>query len=153
MTQTAYFAAGCFWSIEQAFRETPGVQDATSGYMGGHLPNPSYQQVCRGDSEHAETVAVEFDPDKVSFETLMQRFLTLHDPTQVDRQGPDIGRQYRSAVFAQDAQQAEAARAALAQAAPRFSRPIATEVIEDSLPFYRAEEYHQRYIEKRRRQK
>ena len=151
MTQTAYFAAGCFWSIEQA-RETPGVQEATSGYMGGHLPNPSYQQVCRGDSEHAETVAVEFNPDKVSFEALMQRFLTLHDPTQVDRQGPDIGRQYRSAVFAQDAQQAEAARAALAQAAPRTA-PHCDRGHWDSPPFYRAEEYHQRYIEKRRRQK
>jgi len=143
----AIFAAGCFWSIEDTFRKMPGVKDAISGYTGGSTPNPTYQQVCTGGTGHAEAVRVIFDDDKVDYRTLLNAFFEMHDPTQVNRQGPDIGTQYRSGVFFKDEGQRAAAEEAIqGQAQARGS--IATEVTEAS-EFYPAEDYHQRYFEKR----
>ena len=149
-TETAYLAAGCFWGIEHAFRETHGVVDAVSGYMGGHVPTPDYQQVCRGNTGHAETVKVIFDPARIDYRQIIQRFLSIHDPTQVNRQGPDIGTQYRSAIFATSDEQQQTAQKVFGESASSFHQPIATQVIRDSHIFYPAEEYHQRYIEKNR---
>jgi peptide-methionine (S)-S-oxide reductase len=146
---TAIFAAGCFWQVEHTFRQVPGVLHVESGYTGGHVANPTYKQVCYEDTGHAEAVRVEFDPAEVSFEQLIETFWQCHDPTQVDRQGPDVGRQYRSAIFYADEAQraaAERAREALAASA-RASAPVATEIV-PAAPFYRAEEFHQRYLEK-----
>jgi peptide-methionine (S)-S-oxide reductase len=149
MIEKATFAAGCFWGIESAFRAVPGVVSATSGYIGGHVDNPTYQQVCTGRTGHAEAVEVEFDPAKTSFALLLQKFFSIHDPTQVDRQGPDIGSQYRTAIFTHSPEQAEEAKAAKAQldGSGIFRRPIATEIVPAGT-FWRAEEYHQRYDEK-----
>jgi peptide-methionine (S)-S-oxide reductase len=149
MIEKATFAAGCFWGIESAFRAVPGVLSATSGYIGGHTDNPTYQQVCTGRTGHAEAVEVEFDPAKTSFALLLQKFFSIHDPTQVDRQGPDIGSQYRTAVFTHSPEQAEEAKAAKAQLdrSGIFRKPIATEIVPAGT-FWRAEEYHQRYDEK-----
>jgi peptide-methionine (S)-S-oxide reductase len=147
--ETATFAAGCFWHVEAAFREVPGVMDAASGYSGGHAEHPSYKDVCRGDTGHAESVRVTFDPKRVTYDQLLDVFWRIHDPTQVNRQGPDVGEQYRSAIFFADAAQEAAAKASRDRlaASGRFSRPIATR-IEPAAPFWRAEEYHQRYLEK-----
>ena len=143
----AIFAAGCFWSIEDTFRKMPGVKDAISGYTGGTTVNPTYQQVCTGATGHAEAVRVVFDDDKIDYGTLLKAFFEMHDPTQVNRQGPDIGTQYRSGVFYKDdAQRAAADAAKEAVAANRGS--VATEVTQAS-EFYPAEDYHQRYFEKR----
>ena len=143
----AIFAAGCFWSIEDTFRKMPGVKDAISGYTGGTTVNPTYQQVCTGATGHAEAVRVVFDDDKIDYGTLLNTFFEMHDPTQVNRQGPDIGTQYRSGVFYKDdAQRAAAEAAKEAVAANRGS--VATEVTQAS-EFYPAEDYHQRYFEKR----
>ena len=143
----AIFAAGCFWSIEDTFRKMPGVKDAISGYTGGTTVNPTYQQVCTGATGHAEAVRVVFDDDKIDYGTLLNAFFEMHDPTQVNRQGPDIGTQYRSGVFYKDDVQRAAAEAAKeAVAANRGS--VATEVTQAS-EFYPAEDYHQRYFEKR----
>ena len=143
----AIFAAGCFWSIEDTFRKMPGVKDAISGYTGGTTVNPTYQQVCTGATGHAEAVRVVFDDDKIDYGTLLKAFFEMHDPTQVNRQGPDIGTQYRSGVFYKDdAQRAAAEAAKEAVAANRGS--VATEVTQAS-EFYPAEDYHQRYFEKR----
>jgi peptide-methionine (S)-S-oxide reductase len=149
MIEKATFAAGCFWGIESAFRAVPGVVSATSGYIGGHVDNPTYQQVCTGRTGHAEAVEVEFDPAKTSFALLLQKFFSIHDPTQVDRQGPDIGSQYRTAIFTHSPEQAEEAKAAKAQLDQSgiFRKPIATEIVPAGT-FWRAEEYHQRYDEK-----
>jgi peptide-methionine (S)-S-oxide reductase len=149
MIEKATFAAGCFWGIESAFRAVPGVVSATSGYIGGHVANPTYQQVCTGRTGHAEAVEVEFDPAKTSFALLLQKFFSIHDPTQVDRQGPDIGSQYRTAIFTHSPEQAEEAKAAKAQLDQSgiFRKPIATEIVPAGT-FWRAEEYHQRYDEK-----
>ena len=146
---TATFAAGCFWGVEDAFRKTPGVLDAVSGYTGGRVENPTYEQVCRTDTGHAEAVKVTFDPAKVSFRDLLTQFGELHDPTQVNRQGPDVGSQYRSAVFTHSDAQREAAEAWKKAIDARGSRPrpVATQIV-PAETFYPAEEYHQRYFEK-----
>lgn len=150
MTEKATFGAGCFWGVETAFREVPGVLDAAVGYLGGTLENPTYRDVCNGDTGHAEVVEVVFDPEKVTYEQLLDRFWTLHDPTQFNRQGPDYGSQYRSAIFFHSPEQkaaAEASKERLA-ASGRFAKKIVTEITPAST-FYRAEEYHQQYLAKR----
>jgi peptide-methionine (S)-S-oxide reductase len=150
MSEIATFGAGCFWGVEAKFRAVPGVLDAVSGYSGGHMVNPSYKDVCTDETGHAEVVQVTFDPAKVSYETLLDTFWQLHDPTQLNRQGPDYGSQYRSAIFFHSPEQeavAKKSKAAL-DAGGKFRRPIATEITAAG-PFYRAEEYHQRYLEKR----
>jgi peptide-methionine (S)-S-oxide reductase len=148
--QKATFGAGCFWGVEVAFRQVPGVIDAVAGYLGGTLPNPTYKDVCTGQTGHAEVVEVTYDPDRVSYDDLLNVFWTSHDPTTLNRQGPDVGTQYRSAIFYHDETQRQAAAAskeALSKSG-RFPRPIVTEITPTST-FYRAEEYHQRYLEKR----
>ena len=145
----ATFAAGCFWGVESNFRRLPGVISATSGYIGGHTPEPTYQDVCTDRTGHAEAVEVEFDPAKISYDQLLDAFWSLHDPTTPNRQGPDVGSQYRSAIFYHDAEQEKAAIASRerAQKSGRFRRPIVTEIVA-APQFYPAEEYHQRYYEK-----
>ena len=144
----ATFGAGCFWGVEVAFRQVPGVSDAAVGYCGGTLENPTYQDVCTGTTGHAEVVEVEFEPDQVAFETLLDLFWQCHDPTTLNRQGPDVGTQYRSASFFHSPEQQQVAEVSRAAAQERIPRPIATEITEAST-FYRAEEYHQQYLEKR----
>jgi peptide-methionine (S)-S-oxide reductase len=152
MTQLekATFGAGCFWGVEVAFRQVPGVTDATAGYLGGTLPDPSYEDVCTGRTGHAEVVEVTYDPTKVGYEDLLNVFWTSHDPTTLNRQGPDRGTQYRSAIFYHHESQKATAIASKDRWAKsgRFSDPIVTEITPAST-FYRAEEYHQRYLEKR----
>jgi peptide-methionine (S)-S-oxide reductase len=147
--KTASFAAGCFWGVEARFRELPGVLDAVSGYMGGHLANPTYKQVCTGETGHAETVQVTFDDTKVAYEDLLDLFFDMHNPTTLNRQGPDFGSQYRSAVFWHDAGQREAAERRIREleASGRWPNPVVTQVVEAGA-FWRAEDYHQRYFEK-----
>jgi len=147
---TAMFGAGCFWGIETAFRGVGGVTDVVVGYAGGAMENPTYKDICTGSTGHAEVVEVTYDPTKVTYETLLERFWTSHDPTQVNRQGPDIGTQYRSVIFYYDDNQLMAARAGKSRidASGDLRRPIATE-ISPAPTFWRAEEYHQRYFEKR----
>ncbi len=148
--EIAIFAAGCFWGVEAAFRQVPGVVSTAVGYSGGSTPDPTYQQVCTGTTGHAEVVRVEFDPDRVSFEELLRVFWRAHDPTTLNRQGPDVGTQYRSAIFFDGADQERLARASLEaeRQSGRHQRPIVTEITPASA-FYRAEEYHQQYLEKR----
>jgi peptide-methionine (S)-S-oxide reductase len=150
MTNKALFGAGCFWGVEAAFRQVPGVVETSVGYSGGTLASPSYEDVCYRNTGHAEVVLVEFDPAQLTYDRLLDTFWDAHDPTQKNRQGPDVGTQYRSAIFVFDEAQAEAARASKArlEAAGRFTRPIATEITPAS-EFWPAEEYHQRYLEKR----
>ena len=147
--EKAIFAAGCFWGVEDAFRKLKGVKRVTSGYTGGTEKDPSYERVCSGATGHAEAVEVEFDPSVVSYETLLQTFWKLHDPTQVNRQGPDVGTQYRSAIFTTSDAQQQAALASrrVLESSGRFSRPLAT-VISPASVFYKAEEYHQQYLVK-----
>lgn len=147
--KNAYFAAGCFWGVEDAFRKTPGVLEAVSGYMGGHVESPTYHQVCEGATGHTETVQVSYDEEKVSYETLLDRFFGMHNPTTLNRQGPDFGSQYRSAVFAEDEAQLDAARQKVVQvdASGKWADPVVTEVNLGGT-FWPAEEYHQRYFEK-----
>jgi len=150
MSEIATFGAGCFWGVEAAFRKIPGVFDAVVGYSGGKTENPTYKDVCTDGTGHAEVVQVTFDPAQVSYEKLLDAFWQLHDPTQVNRQGPDFGTQYRTAIFFHSPEQetiAKESKAAL-DASGKFRRPIATEITPAG-PFYRAEEYHQRYLEKR----
>lgn len=148
-TETAMFGAGCFWGVEATFVKIPGVIDATSGYAGGNVPNATYKQVCNGNTGHAEVVQVKFDPSKVSYQTLVEKFFKLHDPTQVNRQGPDYGSQYRSAIFFYSQEQQKTAEQVKEKltASGKYKQPIATEISKAS-EFYRAEEYHQRYLEK-----
>jgi peptide-methionine (S)-S-oxide reductase len=148
--ETATFGAGCFWGVEAAFREVPGVVATAVGYLGGTLVNPTYHDVCTDRTGHAEVVQVEFDPSKVSFDQLLDVFWKSHDPTTLNRQGPDQGSQYRSAIFYHSPQQKEAAIASRARMdkSGRFRRPIVTEIAEAST-FYKAEDYHQQYLEKR----
>ena len=146
----ATFGAGCFWGVEETFRKIPGVKATAAGYSGGRLADPTYEDVCTDETGHAEVVEVEYDPAVVPYERLLDVFWESHNPTQVNRQGPDVGTQYRSVIFFHDAEQektAQASRDRLA-ASGRFARPIATE-ISPAQPFWRAEEYHQRYFEKR----
>lgn len=143
-TELATFGAGCFWCIESAFNQLKGVKQAVSGYMGGQTLNPDYRQVCTGTSGHAEVVQLEFDPALVSFEQLLHVLFFLHDPTQLNRQGNDIGTQYRSAVFYHSEQQRQQALASIKTAQPLFDLPIVTEVTPADI-FYPAEDYHQGY--------
>jgi peptide-methionine (S)-S-oxide reductase len=147
--EKATFGAGCFWGVESFFREVPGVLDAESGYAGGSVSNPTYKQVCSDRTGHAEVVEVTFDPEKVSYESLLDVFFANHDPTTLDRQGPDVGSQYRSVVFFHSPEQERAARAKMEmlKISGRFKRPIVT-TLEPAPTFWRAEEYHQRYFEK-----
>jgi peptide-methionine (S)-S-oxide reductase len=148
MTETATFGAGCFWGVEIEFRNVPGVVDTAVGYEGGTLPNPTYEDVCSHTTGHAEVVQVEFDSDEVSYDQLLDLFWSVHDPTQVNRQGPDIGSNYRSVIFFHSPEQEEKALESKARAQARFDRPIATEISPAS-DFWRAEEYHQQYLVKR----
>jgi peptide-methionine (S)-S-oxide reductase len=150
MSEIATFAAGCFWGVEVAFSKIPGVLETAVGYSNGHTENPTYKEVCTDETGHAEVVQVTFDPAKLTFQSLLDAFFALHDPTQVNRQGPDFGKQYRTAVFYHSPEQEAAAKATIASlnASGKFKRPIATEVTPAG-KFYRAEEYHQKYLEKR----
>lgn len=146
--EIATFAAGCFWGVEASFLATPGVTDAVSGYTGGHIKNPTYEQVCGGDTGHAEAVEVTFDPKKVSYEALVRKFFALHDPTQMNRQGPDVGEQYRSVIFYHSEEQREVAERVKEELAPNFLPKTIATSIEPAQEFWKAEEYHQRYAEK-----
>ena len=146
MFEKATFAAGCFWGIEAQFRKLPGVIDAQVGYTGGHTKNPTYNEVCGGKTGHAEAVEILFDPKVISYEKLLSLFWRIHDPTSYNRQGPDIGSQYRSAIFTHNAHQLEAALASKATL-EGSGLSIVTEITPAG-PFYRAEEYHQRYHDK-----
>lgn len=149
-TEKATFGAGCFWGVEAAFRQIEGVSDALVGYAGGDTQNPTYREVCSGRTNHAEVVQVEFDPSVVSFEQLARFFFEVHDPTQLNRQGPDVGTQYRSAIFFHSPEQQETAQKVKDEldATGAFGKPIAT-VIEPAQTFYVAEDYHQQYLAKR----
>lgn len=144
MTETAIFAGGCFWCVEAVFQDLVGVEKLESGYIGGHVPNPTYEQVCNGDTGHAEALRVTFDPAQITYGDLLDIFFATHDPTQLNRQGNDIGTQYRSAIFPLDAGQSAEAVAALTRAQPDWPTPIVT-TIEDATTWYPAEDYHQQY--------
>jgi peptide-methionine (S)-S-oxide reductase len=148
--ERATFAAGCFWGVEAAFRGIPGVTATTVGYSGGSFPNPTYHDVCTGRTGHAEAVQVEYDPARVSYQDLLRVFWESHDPTTLNRQGPDVGSQYRSAIFFHTPEQQAAALASKQQLerSGGHKRPIVTEIT-PAPAFYRAEEYHQQYLEKR----
>jgi peptide-methionine (S)-S-oxide reductase len=143
------FGAGCFWGIEHAFRKVEGVQEAPVGYAGGATEDPTYEQVCSGKTGHTEVVQVEYDPDKVTYEELLEVFWGLHDPTTLNRQGPDIGTQYRSAIYYHSPEQEAAAKKAISalEENGRFRNPVATELAPID-NFYMGEDYHQRYFEK-----
>lgn len=146
-TQTAAFAAGCFWGVESAFRQVPGVMEVVSGYTGGHTEHPTYRQVCSHTTGHAEAVEVTFDPARVTYDELLNLFWQIHDPTQLNRQGPDVGDQYRSAIFTQGSEQEQAAIASRDREQAKQRRPIVTQIL-PAARFWPAEEYHQRYFEK-----
>ena len=148
--EKATFGAGCFWGVEAAFRQVAGVLSTSVGYMGGTLKNPTYQDVCTDRTGHAEVVEVEYDPFKVSYDELLKVFWANHDPTTLNRQGPDIGTQYRSVIFFHTPQQEAAAKASKEklQASGKYKRPVVTEIV-PAADFWRAEEYHQQYLEKR----
>jgi peptide-methionine (S)-S-oxide reductase len=146
----ATFAAGCFWGVEATFRRLPGVSSTRVGYTGGNTENPTYQDVCTDTTGHAEAVEVEYDPAKISYGKLLEVFWENHDPTQLNRQGPDFGKQYRSAIFFHDVEQERAAKSSkeALEKSRRFSKPIVTQII-PAEKFYEAEDYHQQYLEKR----
>lgn len=148
-TDKATFAAGCFWGVESTFRKVPGVLETQVGYTGGKSADPTYEEVCTDTTGHAEALEITFDPARVSYPQLLDLFWRMHDPTQVNRQGPDTGTQYRSAIFYHSAEQQAAAQASKAalEAGGKYPRPVATQILPAG-PFYRAEEYHQRYFEK-----
>ncbi len=147
---TATFGAGCFWGVEAAFRQIEGVKATAVGYCGGHTERPTYREVCSDETGHAEVVEVQYDPSVVSYERLLREFWNAHDPTQVNRQGPDIGSQYRSVIFYHTPEQEQAAKQSKEELdrSGQHKRPIATS-IEPAQPFWRAEDYHQQYLEKR----
>jgi len=147
--EKATFGAGCFWGVEYNFRRVPGVVEAFSGYSGGKSANPTYRQVCNGDTFHAEVVEVTFDPQKVSYVKLVEFFFKMHDPTQLNRQGPDYGTQYRSVIFVHSEDQRKVAQEVIKKliADKKYTQPIVTQV-EETKPFWKAEEYHQKYFEK-----
>ncbi len=145
---TGTFAAGCFWGVETAFRQVEGVRSTSVGYTGGATQDPSYEQVCSGNTGHAEAVEVVFDPDRISYDDLLQVFWENHDPTTLNSQGHDRGSQYRSALFFQNAEQQAEATASLNAAQKNHTRPIVTEITQ-ATDFYPAEDYHQQYLEKR----
>ena len=147
-TEKATFAAGCFWQVEANFRQVPGVKATTVGYIGGRTESPSYEQVCSHTTGHAEAVQVEFDPDQVGYDDLLDVFWKSHDPTQLNRQGPDVGDQYRTAIFFHSPEQETAAKESKEKVQADFGRPIVTEITAAE-HFWPAEEYHQRYLEKR----
>lgn len=149
-TEKATFGAGCFWGVEETFRQIPGVVGAAVGYAGGKTENPTYREVCSDRTGHAEVVQVEYDPERVTYDQLLDVFWKAHDPTQLNRQGPDHGSQYRSAIFYHSPEQEKAALASKErlQASGRVSRPVVTEVAPAG-PFWLAEEYHQQYLRKR----
>lgn len=147
----ATFGGGCFWGVEYVFRRVPGVLDVKVGYSGGRVPNPTYEQVCYENTEHAEVAQVAFDSERVTFEQLLEVFWAMHDPTQVNRQGPDVGDQYRSVILTYSEEQRAAAGASLERAQARFTRPIATQ-IGPLEAFYPAEDYHQAYYGKNGRE-
>lgn len=144
----ATFAAGCFWSVEDAFRRTPGVIDVVSGYAGGHTNSPTYEQVSSGTTGHTESVEVTFDPAKTTYEKLVRRFFEIHDPTEFNRQGPDVGEQYRSVIFYHSPEQQEVAERIKKELAPQYLPKTIATSIEPAKEFWRAEEYHQHYAEK-----
>lgn len=146
----ATFAAGCFWGVEATFRQIPGVTSTRVGYTGGEMKNPSYKDVCSDSTGHAEAVEVDYDPAKVSYSVLLDTFWDNHDPTQLNRQGPDFGSQYRSAIFYHSPEQQHEATGSKEklEKSGRFSRPIATQIV-PAVTFYEAEDYHQQYLEKR----
>ena len=149
MSELATFAAGCFWGVEETFRRVRGVLETCVGYTGGHKANANYREVCSGGTGHAEAVQVRFDPEQIPYEKLLELFWELHDPTTLNRQGPDVGTQYRSAIFTHSPEQHAAAEASKERqdASGRWRRPIVTEIVPAS-DFWRAEEYHQHYIAK-----
>jgi peptide-methionine (S)-S-oxide reductase len=146
----ATFAAGCFWGVEATFRQLPGVISTRVGYTGGNSPNPTYKEVCTDRTGHAEAVEIDYDPAKLSYDKLLEVFWENHDPTQLNRQGPDFGTQYRTAIFFHTSEQAAAARASKQSLdkSGRFSKPIATQIV-PAVTFYEAEDYHQQYLEKK----
>jgi peptide-methionine (S)-S-oxide reductase len=146
--EKATFGAGCFWGVEATYRSTKGVLSTAVGYAGGHLPNATYKDVCSGKTGHAEVVEVEFDPAQVSYEDLLNVFWDNHDPTTLNRQGPDVGSQYRSAIFFHSPEQEAIAKASKEKVQSRFKNKIVTEITPAS-EFYKAEDYHQQYLEKR----
>ena len=149
MVETATFAAGCFWGVEDAFLDVPGVVSTRVGYCGGHMVNPSYQDICDNDTGHAEAVEVTFDPLRITYNDLLNLFWECHDPTQVNRQGPDFGEQYRSVIFYHNEDQLKCAVTSLAQldSSHVYDRPIATQIVQIST-FWEAEAYHQKYHQK-----
>jgi methionine-S-sulfoxide reductase len=145
--EKAVFAAGCFWGVQSYFDQVPGVTKTVVGYTGGHTENPTYEEVCTHTTGHAEAVEVGFDPNQVSYETLVRQFFRMHDPTQLNRQGPDIGDSYRSTIFYHDDEQRKIAERIMKECQADFDQPIVTQ-IEPAGPFYLAEDYHQKFTEK-----
>ncbi len=143
----ALFAAGCFWGVQFYFDQVPGVTKTTAGYTGGNVENPTYEQVCSHTTGHAEAVLIEFDSKKISYEALCRQFFRMHDPTQLNRQGPDIGDSYRSAIFYFNQDQRQAADQMKSEAQPKFDKPIVTQIV-PATRFYPAEDYHQKYAER-----
>lgn len=149
MKKEAIFAAGCFWGIQDTFDMLTGVTKTEVGYTGGHQDNPSYEDVCTGTTGHAESVRVEYDDERISYKELLEAFWKMHDPTQMNRQGPDVGSQYRSAIFYKDASEKEVAERSKAtlDRSEKYKKPVVTEIVEAG-PWWPAEDYHQKYFEK-----
>jgi len=145
--EKATFAAGCFWGVEETFGDLKGVQSTRVGYTGGSVPDPTYKNVCSGDTGHAEVIEIAFNPQEISYEMLLDVFWKIHDPTTLNRQGPDVGTQYRSVIFTHSSKQEKEAQASLKKMAAHFDKPIVTQIL-PAAPFYEAEEYHQKYFKK-----